>query len=236
MSSLIQTLFSQNHWIADGSQTVWDFSFAGNDTSLTYISRDHVKAYWQDDSGNRHDYALDTVTDFLGDYQIQTIPAPPAGMLFVIYRDTPKDKPIVDYADGAAVSESSLDDSNKQAVFIAAETIDQSGLYPDLGYKALKHVPYTGASTLQVIDNGRAHYKTDGTSVALVNTLPDEYLTTIINNSDSVMTVTVTAGVAHRQGISDTAGVASFTIPARNAVGATKVSSGHWFVNGYITA
>lgn len=235
-STLIETLYSQNHWIADGSQTVWDFTFAGNSSSLTYLDRSHVKAYWIDTSGSRHDITIIDPTDWLGDYQIQTIPAPPAGMEFVIYRDTPKDKPIVDWADGAAQSEVSLDDMSKQSVFIAAEILDNSGLFPDLGFKALKHILYTGASTVADLDNGRAHYKEDGTQVTLPNTTPTEYLTTIINNGDTPMTVVCTSCVAHRQGIADTAGVSSFTIPARNTVGATKMSSGHWFVNGYITA
>lgn len=235
MSTLIQVNFSQNHWLADGSQTVWDFQFAGNDSSLKYLARAHVKAYWLDGSGNRHDITFIDPTDWLGDYQVQTIPAPPAGMEFVIYRDTPKEKPLVDYADGAQQSEVSLDDSNKQAIFAIQELFDSLGFNDDYGYKAMKHVPYTGASTLAILDNGRAHYKTDHTQVTIPNTLPDEYLTTIINNSNSDLSVVCSGCIAHRQGIPDVDGVASFTIPPRNTVGATKMSSGHWFVNGYIT-
>lgn len=236
-SSLIQQLYSQNHWLSDGSQTVYNFTFAGNPSSLTYLDRTHVKAYWDDGSGNRTPYVFQD-EDFLGDYQLSVVPAAPAGKLFVIYRDTPKDKPLVDYADGAQVSEPSLDDTAKQAVFIAAEFIDGAILdNPDLGFKALKYkaTTYTGASEVQPFDNGRTHYKTDGTQVTIPNTLPDEFLTTIINNGDTTLTVALDDAVAHRQGAVDISGLNGFTIPARNAVGVAKVSDGHFFVNGFIT-
>lgn len=233
MSTLLEQLYSKNVWQADGSQTTWNFTFAGPvSPSLTYLSRDHVLAYYEDGSGNRHDYVFQDA-DWLGDYQLNVVPAPPAGLKFVIYRQTPRIRPIADYADGAAVSEPSLDTNSRQAVYLAQEALDSLGLNDDLGFKALKHVPYIGSSTVSILDNGRSHYKTDGTAVAVPNTLPVEYLTTIINNSDSDMAVTFPSGVAYRQGIRDT-GITSCTLPARNAMGLTVVSAGDYFINGFI--
>lgn len=234
-SQLIAQLYSQTHWIADGSQTVYDFAFSGNDSSLTYLDRTHVKAYSQDESGSRYDYVFDD-GDFLGDYQLSVVPAPPANQLFVIYRDTPKDKPLVDFADGAVVSEPSLDDMAKQSVFIAAEALDIAGLNPDLGYKALKHILYTGVSTLSVNDNGRSHYKTDHTNVTIPNTLPDEYLTTIINDSASSLIVELDDAVGHIQGPDAADENTAFTIPAYNTAGVTKLASGRFLINGYVIA
>jgi hypothetical protein len=60
----------------------------------------------------------------IGPFQLQIAPALPqsAGVL-VIYRDTPKDLPLVDFVEGP-LSEIALDTNAKQAVFIAAEAID----------------------------------------------------------------------------------------------------------------
>lgn len=233
-SQLIAQLYSQTHWIADGSQTVYDFAFSGNDSSLTYLDRTHVKAYSQDESGSRYDYVFED-GDFLGDYQLSVVPAPPADQLFVIYRDTPKDKPLVDFADGAVVSEPSLDDMAKQSVFIAAEALDISGLNPDLGYKALKHILYAGASSLSVNDNGKAHYKTDSTQVTVGNTIPVEYLTTIINDSASDMAVVFSSCTGHLQGPDAADAITALVLPAYNTLGVTKVASGRMLISGYVT-
>jgi hypothetical protein len=249
MSTLLDQLYSRNIWLADGSQTVWNFTFAGpvSDNSLTYISREHVKAYWQDEAGSRTEYVFQDA-DWLGDYQLNVIPAPPAGQVFVIYRQTPRERPLVDYNDGAAVSETSLDTNARQAVYLAQEALDLSGIdNDDYGFKALKQVPYTDASTVVQVNNGRSHYKEDGTQVIVPSTLLTEYLTTIINNSDDPMLVTFadeydvdgitpipSGDVGHQMGDVSPVGVASFTILPRNAVGLNKVSDGHWFFNGAV--
>lgn len=235
MSTQLFQKYSQTGWVADGTQDTWNFTFSGNDTSLKYLARAHVKTFYilaDDLSNTRHEITLVDPTDWIGDYTVRTVPAPPAGSTFVIYRDTPKDKPLVDWADGANISEPTLDLIAKQCVFIAAEALDQAGFSDELGFKAMKQVPYTGASTLHAIDNGRSHYKTDGTDVAVPNTLPVEYLTTIINNSSTRLTVNVD-GLAYLQG-TELAGVATFDIGKHNTATLTKVANGVWFVNGFV--
>lgn len=101
----------------DGTKTEWEFNFAGG-----YISKDHVKAFTED-----------TVTgqitirqiEFIGPNTVRITPAVSNGLRLVIYRDTPKTEPIVNYTDGSVMSETNLDKSNQQAVFIAAELADR---------------------------------------------------------------------------------------------------------------
>lgn len=111
-------LLSRTEYLADGVTTSWDFSFSGG-----YISRDHVKAYSETSTGIRTNLTI-MPGDFVGDYTLTISPAIASGDTLVIYRDTPKDIPIVNYTDGGRVTEASLDLNAEQAVFIAAETTD----------------------------------------------------------------------------------------------------------------
>jgi hypothetical protein len=115
MATVIKQLLSRTLFSTDGVTTVWDFSFSGG-----YIDPSHVKAYTETPLGARTDRTV-TLT---GPYQATITPALPAGDILVIYRDTPKNAPLVDFTDESGFSETSLDTNAKQAVFIAAETID----------------------------------------------------------------------------------------------------------------
>jgi hypothetical protein len=208
MAPLAEQLYSQSHWVdLDGVQTVWNFSFSGG-----YILPSHVKAYYLDADGERVEVVV-TEGMLTGEFQLTVSPAVPAtATRFVIYRDTPKDLPLVDFEGGAQVTERNLDRAAKQAVFCAAEVLDGASVsgvsldavierietlenvgLPDtstFGFKALRRNSYTGSSNVLSADNGRAHYKTDGTSVTVPAGLPDELMTTVINWSDDPMTVT----------------------------------------------
>jgi tail fiber protein len=121
MADPVQQLLSQSHWdTIDGVQTIWNFTFSGG-----YIYPEHVKAYYLDAAGERVNIAV-TEDMLIGEFQLQidTPPVPASATRFVIYRDTPKDLPLIDFEGGAIVSEANLDRSTKQAVFCAAEVLD----------------------------------------------------------------------------------------------------------------
>lgn len=101
----------------NGTQTEWEFNFAGG-----YISRDHVKAFTEDKVTGQ---IVIRTFDFVGPNTVRISPAVANGLRLVIYRDTPKMEPIVNYTDGSVMSETNLDKSNQQAVFIAAELADR---------------------------------------------------------------------------------------------------------------
>jgi hypothetical protein len=115
MATVIKQLLSRTLFSTDGVTTVWDFSFSGG-----YIDPSHVRAYTEEASGARTDQVL-TLT---GPYQATITPALATDLTLVIYRDTPKDYPLVDFIDESGFSEIALDTNAKQAVFIAAETVD----------------------------------------------------------------------------------------------------------------
>lgn len=115
MATPIEQLLSRTVYNTDGATSVWDFSFSGG-----YIYPAHVKAYTEAPDGNRTDVTL-TLT---GPYQVTISPPLAVGSKLVIYRDTPKDLPLVDFADESGFSETALDTNARQAVFIAAEAAD----------------------------------------------------------------------------------------------------------------
>lgn len=116
---------SMQNFLGDGVTTSFDFNFAGG-----YIDVSHVKAYlYNFESGITE--AIDPVV-LTGPNTIQVIPAPTlvdvgqtVGQALVVYRDTPKDQPLVDYSTGAVLDELNLDTSNQQAVFATAEMADR---------------------------------------------------------------------------------------------------------------
>lgn len=102
----------------DGVTTQHEFNFAGG-----YISRTHVKAFVEDSTGAR---TVITVTDgmFVNDTTIDLGVAAPVGGYTRIYRETPRDAPLANFADGSRFSEADLDLVARQAVFAAAEAFD----------------------------------------------------------------------------------------------------------------
>lgn len=242
-ATLIQQLYSQNHWAdIDGVQTIWNFTFTGG-----YIFKSHVKAYYLNADGVKVDLLV-TEGMFLGQYQLQVTPPIPASALrFVIYRDTPKDLPLVDFEGGSTVSEANLDRAAEQSIFVVAELLD--GVFASdianigqrvlsleassdqWGFKALKRNAYTGASTVLAADNGKAHYKTDSTGVTVPNSLPLEFLCTLANYSGSPMTITFTGGTARLQGDAGTA-YATWTLASWNTLNIWKAADGGWLISG----
>lgn len=233
MSTELLQLYSQNHWLADGSQTIWDFTFADG-----YIDEAYVKAYQVSPGGATETIPV-THGMFIGEFQLEIDPPVPDGYTLVIYRDTPKDEPLVDFADGARVSETSLDLIARQAVHIAAEVLDGSGvslITDEIGFRAMQQKGYTGSSIVLTVDGGRSHYKTDATAVTVPNTLPVEFLTTIINdNSSEYMNVAFDDAIAVQQGSDDFVGSDTWTLAPYNSLTIMKVADGRWFIAGKVS-
>lgn len=109
---------SMQNFLLDGIEDSFDFNFAGG-----YINVSHVKAYiYHTVSGITE--AIDPVV-LTGPNTIQIDPTGLAGDYLVVYRDTPKDQPLIDYSTGAVLDELNLDTANKQAVFATAEMSDR---------------------------------------------------------------------------------------------------------------
>lgn len=237
-ATTIRQLYSRQVWLSDGTDSIWNFSFTGG-----YIDKSHVKAKLTSADGLVTEAVpINYSADFIGPFQLNIVPNIPAGTTFTIYRDTPKDLPLVNFEDGGRISEVSLDTNAKQAVFIASETIDSvlDELYGlglvdnEFGYKSMKHVAYTGPSSVLLLENGRSHYKTDGTSVAVPSTLKVEFLSSIINDSASNMTITFPGGGAILQGSADTTLYSTWVLAPYNLLNITHVSAGRWYISGKV--
>ena len=112
-------LLSQTHYLADGSTTLWDFSFEGG-----YLDKDHVEAYSRDAAG-RFTYYPVTEASFVTDFRLSLSPPVPAGEVLVILRNTPRGLPLVDWKERSTITRTDLNLTAAQAIFIAAETDDR---------------------------------------------------------------------------------------------------------------
>lgn len=100
--------------------TVVDFNFAGG-----YINRSHIKAYILDTTTFARTDVTVLAEHFVTDWRLQLPVSVPVGSVLRVYRDTPKDAPLVDFTNGARINEGNLDLVAQQATFVAAEAIDQ---------------------------------------------------------------------------------------------------------------
>lgn len=125
--------------MGDGVKTAWEFNFAGG-----YISPEHVKAFTENVVTG--ELVIRPLT-LIGPNTAQIVPAVASGLRLIIYRDTPKTEPLVDYSTGSILNESSLDKSNKQAVFIAAELADRVIADYDFSNSLLYAVDAASAAT-----------------------------------------------------------------------------------------
>lgn len=111
-------LYATNRFPGDGVTTSYEFNFTGK-----YITRQHVKVYQEDNVTGARTPVVITDSNFLNDTTLHNLPVTPAGSTLVIYRDTPK-LPLVDFTNGARLTEASLDTATRQGAFIATECAD----------------------------------------------------------------------------------------------------------------
>lgn len=104
------------YYAGSGGDT-FEFNFDGG-----YINRSDIKAFMvKDDSRERFDLTL----TFVGSNTVKTNRAVPAGWTILIYRDTPKAKPLAAFQDGAIINAVNLDRNANQAIFSVAEMVDR---------------------------------------------------------------------------------------------------------------
>jgi hypothetical protein len=113
-------LYATNRFPGDGVTTQYEISFAGG-----YMDKAHVKAYIEDATGIRTAIVVEAGM-FVGPNTINLGVAAPVGSITVLYRDTPKDEPLVNFVNGSRITEANLDKVAQQAVFIGAEVYDST--------------------------------------------------------------------------------------------------------------
>lgn len=120
--------YSLNRFSGDGIKTSWELQFAGG-----YIDQAHVKAYKVNMLTAEKTNLAFTWT---GPHTVNITPAVEAGMRLVVYRDTPKATPLVNFVDGAIFNANNIDKVATQAVFAAAEMVDTAGEAVDAAVEA----------------------------------------------------------------------------------------------------
>lgn len=112
-------LYATNKFPGDGVTEQFEFAFSGG-----YMAKADVKAYIEDQTTFARTEVTVTEAMFVNATTLDLGVSAPVGSSMVIYRDTPKTGPLVDFVGGSRITESNLDKVATQAVFIGAETAD----------------------------------------------------------------------------------------------------------------
>lgn len=118
---MFDVLFATNRFPGDGTTTQFEISFAGG-----YMDKSHVKAYIEDVETKVRTEITVTTGMFTGPFTLDLGVFAPVGSNMVLYRDTPKDAPLVDFVNGSRITEANLDKVAQQSVFIGAEIFDST--------------------------------------------------------------------------------------------------------------
>lgn len=111
-------MYSRNIYTGDGSTTQYAVNF-----TLGFLSRSHVICHVEDEVDGLL-LPIPRVLTWLSDGLVDIGSAPASGKRVLLFRATPKDFLVHDYADGAGIIAANLDDSNLQNIFLAQESLD----------------------------------------------------------------------------------------------------------------
>lgn len=104
-------------YTADGVTDQYEFNFPGG-----YLNKADIKAYMFDPEGV---VRTDLAVEFISDNLVKLSPAQKSGNRVTIYRDTPKELPLVSFTDGAMIEARNLDRNAKQCIFAVSEILDK---------------------------------------------------------------------------------------------------------------
>ncbi|BAP15843.1 tail fiber protein [Ralstonia phage RSJ2] len=121
--------YSMNRFQCNGTANVFSINFAG--AAPGYLDRAHLKYYVINGADGTYVTPITPVPS--GAFQSSTLikleQTPgvpyPLGLWVVIFRDTPKSVPLVDFTDGAVINEENLDLMAEQSIYVAAEMTDR---------------------------------------------------------------------------------------------------------------
>ena len=101
----------------DGGTDTFEVNFSGG-----YINAAHVKGTYTDPTTQE---TTPLALELVGKNTFRVTPVPPAGTTVTIFRDTPKETPLLSFVDGAIITAPNLDRNAKQAIFAIAEILDR---------------------------------------------------------------------------------------------------------------
>lgn len=112
-------LYATNKFPGNGVTTQFEFAFSGG-----YLAKGDVKAYIENNTTFARTAVPVTEAMFVNASTLNLGVSAPVGSTMVVYRDTPKTAPLVDFVGGSRITESNLDKVAQQSLFIGAETAD----------------------------------------------------------------------------------------------------------------
>lgn len=219
MPTPTRQLLSQTSYDANGSTTVWDFSFAGG-----YISQLHVKASTLNKATGLVTQMPLVPANFIGPYQISLTPAIPAGTELTIYRDTPKATPIVNFADRSALTEVSLDTNARQAIFAAAEYSDVATIVVDSVSEITNYAAGAGSSALDAAASAASAAGSAATAASNANALITPYVAAAAASAASAAATQVAINHKYRGALASD--------PATRTDGTPNQVGDEYFANG----
>lgn len=108
---------TMQEFVGDGATDTFEINFTGG-----YLNKAHVKGESLDEvAGVRTVLELELV----GTNTFKVSPVPGVGHIVTLYRDTPKEVPMLSFVDGAMITAPNLDRNAKQAIFSVAEMLDR---------------------------------------------------------------------------------------------------------------
>lgn len=152
---------SMNTFQGNGSTTSWNFNFAGG-----YIAQADVKAYVYDINSG---ISTPWTPVFTGPNTVLYTPALVNTKALVVYRDTPKNLPLVDFAAGAPMTEKNLDTLAEQAVFVGAEMVDRFDSINTSSTDAIERSFTALTAANAAVTTANAASATAGTAVTTAN-------------------------------------------------------------------
>lgn len=168
---------SMQEYPGTGTNGPFEFNFAGG-----YINPEHVKAYRYDPVSA---LTFPQTLTFVGPNQVRTSDVIPTGQFVVVYRDTPKDKPLVDYSEGAVMDEANLDKSNDQNVFIAAEMLDRFDAINSTSAEAIQRSVLAYNTANDALDLSHQALNASGNAVDTANTANAKANTAVSTANDA---------------------------------------------------
>ncbi|MEJ1593534.1 phage tail fiber protein [Escherichia coli] len=187
--------YSMNRFQCDGVANVFAISYAG--VAPGYLDRSHLKFYIINAAdGVKTDPAVVPSGAFQSDTHIKLEQTPgvpyPTGKWVVIYRDTPKSQPIVDFTDGAVINEQNLDTSMEQAVYVAAEMTDRFEEILGSNYEVIDRAAEALSTANTALASAAAANVTAGNAVSSAGAAEDTAAAAV----DSAAAANTTAGNA----------------------------------------
>lgn len=203
-----------------GTTGFYEFQLAGG-----YLEKDHVKLDFVTEVGARTNYPLSDamfVTEFSLQIPVEDIPLNAVSVR--IYRETPREEPLISFTNGARLNERNLDRLAAQTIFVAAEAFDAGAfaVAEDLIGQALSAIQQAN----EALDEAGTIVATAAASAASALASQNAASASATSASGSASTATTQASNASASAIAAAASAAAALVSQNAAAASATAASG----------